>query len=433
MHRKQFDRGLLQFLDRSPTPFHAVANLRAALEAVGFAVLDETRAWRLKRGGRYVVVRNGSSLVAFTLGRRAPATTGLRMVGAHSDSPCLKLTPKPAINAHGYWQVGVEVYGGALLNPWFDRDLSLAGRVTVRRGDGALVSRLIDFETPIACVPSLAIHLDRDANDKRNINPQTHLPPVLMLDDGKGFDLERELLERLVAAEPALGGARVMDFELALYDTQRARRVGLRGEFIAAARLDNLLSCYTGLQALVEADGPGAQLLVCNDHEEVGSESTAGARGTLLRSVLERVAGNGEALARMIARSMLVSTDNAHGVHPNFPDRHDGKHGPRLNGGPVIKVNAGQAYASNSETAAVFRHACEQAGVPTQPFVSRADMRCGSTIGPLTATTLGVRTVDVGVATFAMHSVRELAGHEDGWLLYRALRAFYESQILVAD
>lgn len=433
MHRKQFDRGLLQFLDRSPTPFHAVANLRAALEAVGFAVLDETRAWRLKRGGRYVVVRNGSSLVAFTLDRRAPAATGLRMVGAHSDSPCLKLKPKPAMNAHGYWQLGVEVYGGALLNPWFDRDLSLAGRVTVRRGDGALVSRLIDFETPIACVPSLAIHLDRDANDKRNINPQTHLPPVLMLDDGTGFDLERELLERLAAAEPALRGARVMDFELALYDTQRARRVGLRGEFIAAARLDNLLSCYTGLQALVEADGRGAHLLVCNDHEEVGSGSTAGARGTLLRSVLERVAGNGEALARMIARSMLVSTDNAHGVHPNFPDRHDGKHGPRLNGGPVIKVNAGQAYASNSETAALFRHACEQAGVATQHFVSRADMRCGSTIGPLTATTLGVRTVDVGVATFAMHSVRELAGHEDAWLLYRALRAFYESQVLVAD
>ncbi|MCC7414015.1 MAG: M18 family aminopeptidase [Gammaproteobacteria bacterium] len=426
MRNETFNRGLLQFLDGSPTPFHAVANLRAALAAAGFRELVETAVWKLAGGGRYFVTRNGSAIIAFTLARRAATARGLRIVGAHTDSPCLKVKPRPEIEAKGYWQAGVEVYGGALLNPWFDRDLSLAGRVTLRTAEGTLENRLVDFGTPIATIPSLAIHLDREANDNRAINKQTYLPPVLALAGSGTLDLRQEVLTRLAAGEPALAGAEILDAELAFYDSQKAAHVGLRREFIASARLDNLLSCYTGLEALLTARPVGVQMLVCNDHEEVGSASAAGARGTFVRSVVERIAGTGEACTRAIAASVFVSTDNAHGVHPNFPDRHDPNHGPLLNGGPAIKVNAGQAYASNSETVAVFRHACALAGVPVQSFVSRGDVRCGSTIGPHTASILGVRTVDVGVPTFAMHSIRELAGSDDAFLLHRALRTFYE-------
>ncbi len=423
--KAQFNQGLLAFLDHSPTPFHAVATLRAALVAAGWQALDETRAWKLRAGGRYFVTRNGSSLAAFALGDDAPAETGLRMVGAHTDSPCLRLKPRPEVQSQGYWQAGVEVYGGALLNPWFDRDLSLAGRVTLRTASGRLVSRLVDFRDPIAILPSLAIHLDREANDKRSINKQLHLPPVLCLAGGEELDLRAEVLARLAAREPALARATVLDFELSFYDVQPAAHIGLRGEFIASARLDNLLSCWTGLQALLAAPVAGNPLLVCNDHEEVGSQSAAGAKGTFLKSIVERIAGSGESLARAASSSILVSTDNAHGIHPNHADRHDGRHGPLLNGGPAIKVNSSQSYASNSESAAVFRHACEQADVPYQSFVARGDVPCGSTIGPITAAALGVRTVDVGVPTFAMHSIRELAGADDGWYLYRALVALH--------
>lgn len=425
MSQQEFNRGLCKFLDGSPTPFHAVSNLSATLLASGFRPLDESAAWKLKPGNGYFVTRNGSSLITFRVGKQSPVTTGLRLVGAHTDSPCLKVKPSPEIKSHGYWQLGVEVYGGALLNPWFDRDLSLAGRVTLRQASGALLNRLIDFETAVACIPSLAIHLDRQANESRTINKQTYLPALVACAEGQDFSLKQAILERLAGTEPELEDAEVLDFELSFYDLQRAAQVGLRQEFIAAARLDNLLSCYCGLRALVDAETGGNQVLVCNDHEEVGSGSTVGARGTFLRSVVERLTGSGEDYSRAIANSLLVSTDNAHGVHPNFPERHDGNHGPLLNGGPAIKVNHNQSYASNSETVGIFKDVCARAKVKTQTFVTRGDMPCGSTIGPLTATTLGVRTVDVGVPTFAMHSIRELAGSADAAALHRALVEFY--------
>ncbi len=424
MDQTAFNTGLLAYLDGSPTPFHAVVRARELLDAAGFRALDERDAWQLEAGGRYYVTRNGSALIAFVLGAAALAQAGVRMVGAHTDSPCLKIKPRPELKSQGYWQLGIEVYGGALLNPWFDRDLGLAGRLTLREADGRVASRLIDLREPLAVVPSLAIHLDREANDKRSINKQTHLPAVIArvqtADDA--FDLRQELLARLAVDEPELMQASLLDYELAFYDLQPAACVGWKREFIASARLDNLLSCYTALQAICHCPSAEEHLLVVlNDHEEVGSGSAAGARGTFLRSVLERLSGGGETQARAMARSLLVSTDNAHGVHPNYADRHDANHGPVLNGGPVLKINHNQSYASNSETAAVFREACARAGVPLQVFVSRGDMGCGSTIGPLTATALGVRTVDVGAPTFAMHSIRELAGRDDAWSLLQAL------------
>jgi len=416
---------LLAFLGGSPSPFHAVERMVEAFAAAGFVPLDEGAPWRLEPGGRYTVTRNGSSLIAFQLGQDAPLTRGLRLVGAHTDSPCLKIKPQPDITRHGYRQLGVEIYGSALLATWFDRDLSLAGRVSFARADGRLDSALVDFEQPLAFIPSLAIHLNRDVHVNRTMNAQAELVPLLgQGDDGPG-DL-RELLRRRVAQTLA-GSApeTVLDFDLVLYDTCAPARVGLDGAFIASARLDNLLSCFAGMRALIEAPRASHSVLVCNDHEEVGSQSAAGAQGTFLESVLARIAPDPETRARMVHHSMLVSTDNAHGVHPNYPDKHDEQHRPVLNGGPVIKVNASQRYASTALTAAAFRHACMQAGIPVQTFVSRNDIPCGSTIGPITAARTGIPTLDVGVATFAMHSARELAGARDPGHLLRALLAFY--------
>lgn len=419
-----FNEGLLAFLRRATTPFHAVATLAEALEEAGYSALPEDRSWSLVPGGRYYVTRNGSSLVAFRLGEER--TAGLRMVGAHTDSPCLMVKPNPDLTRHGCYQLGVEVYGGALLNPWFDRDLSLAGRVSYSRRDGVLATALVDLREPVAVIPSLAIHLDREANSSRSVNPQTDILPLLCLPgEGEEPALRTLLAEHLRGL--GLDPLEVLDYELNLYDTQPPAQVGLKGEFITSARLDNLLSCYTGLRALLESDGQQPALLVCNDHEEVGSVSAAGAQGPFLRSVLQRVAGDAEGYACLVDRSMLISADNAHAVHPNFPDRHDGNHGPRLGGGPVIKLNVNQRYASNSETSALFRQLAGQVGVPVQSFVTRTDMACGSTIGPLTAAEVGVRTLDVGVPTYAMHSIRETAGSEDALALCRVLRAFYEA------
>jgi len=426
MNNDLLNTGLTDFIQHSPTPFHATDNLRRQLLDAGFTELHEADRWQTQTGGRYFVTRNESSIIAFTLGGQSPADGGLRMVGAHTDSPCLRIKPQPESLQQGYYQLGVEVYGGALLNPWFDRDLSIAGRLSYRDSRQQLHNVLIDFERPVAVIPSLAIHLDRDVNKSRSINAQTHLPPILMQSDDASPASFRQLLKETACEQhEGLDIDEVLEFELSLYDCQRPARVGLNGEFIAAARLDNLLSCFIALRALLDSDDSQSKLLVCNDHEEVGSASASGADGPFLKSVLQRLCPEPETLARCIERSWMISADNAHGIHPNYADKHDARHGPLLNHGPVIKTNASQRYATNSETAALFRLLCEQVDVPVQSFVVRSDMACGSTIGPITASNIGVRTLDIGVPTFAMHSIRELAGSRDTDYLYRALGAFF--------
>ena len=435
MQHVDFIDGMLEFIQASPTPFHACANIASLLKANGFAELSEADDWSLtadgSNNGRYFVTRNDSSIIAFSVNADAEKN-GFHMVGAHTDSPCLKVKPNPEMINNGYLQFGVEVYGGALLNPWFDRDLSLAGRISYLDQADELHDVLIDFEQAIAVIPSLAIHLDREANEKRSINKQTQLPPVVMklpqeLIESKDNkpDLRAILLDLLNKNYQELAAARVLDYELSFYDVQAPAVIGLHRDFIASARLDNLLSCYTGVRALLDEDNSRNCLLVCNDHEEVGSMSACGAQGPFLSSVLQRLCPNPEQLARTVDRSLLISADNAHGIHPNYADKHDSNHGPVLNEGPVIKVNANQRYATNSSTSSRFRQLCQKADVPVQVFVTRSDMACGSTIGPITASELGVDTIDVGVPTFAMHSIRELAGCWDGFYLYRALREFY--------
>jgi aspartyl aminopeptidase len=430
MQDENFVNGLLDFIKCSPTPFHAVQTMVDKLQAAGFQCLDEKDAWPQElSSGRYYVVRNDSSIIAFQLSTPLE-TSGLRMVGAHTDSPCLKVKPNPEIIKNHYLQLGVEIYGGVLLNPWFDRDLSLAGRVSYLDQQQELKHSLVNLEKAIAIIPSLAIHLDREVNQSRSINAQTDIPPILMKLPEKDVELKADfntILRQIVnAQDPAANAERIMDYELSFYDVQPPAVIGLHDDFIAGARLDNLLSCYTGLMALLE-DNSQSTLLICNDHEEVGSMSAAGAQGTFLKSVLERLSGSDERYARIVANSTMISADNAHGIHPNYADKHDSNHGPIINNGPVIKINANQRYASNSETAAYFRYLCERADVPVQSYVVRSDMACGSTIGPITASGIGVKTVDVGVPTFAMHSIRELAGRWDAFYLYRVLHSFFNN------
>lgn len=425
----EFNQQLLQFLQASPTAFHATQIMANLLKTAGFEALNETDAWNLQAGKRYYVTRNDSSIIAFVYGKKSLLDTGIRMLGAHTDSPCLKVKPQPELQRKGYFQIGVEVYGGALLAPWFDRDLSLAGRVTYKTADNKISSALIDFKSPVANIPSLAIHLDREVNNARSINPQKDIVPVLLQlapEQPLAPSFKNILLTQLKQQNSNLDVSQVLDYEISLYDTQAPSLIGLQQDFIASARLDNLLSCYVGLQAILDADDNVSSLLICSDHEEVGSTSCCGAKGPMLQQFLERLIPESETRIRIIERSFLISADNAHGVHPNFADKHDENHGPLLNRGPVVKINANQRYATTSETSGFFYLLCDQAQVPVQAFVARTDMGCGSTIGPIVSSEVGVKTIDVGVPTFGMHSIRETAGVKDAHYLYRVARVFYQ-------
>ena len=415
---------LMAFLKEAVTPFHAVSAMESRLTAAGFREVTQFDGQDMEPGQGYFLTRQGSSLVALRTGEGSPKE-GLRLVGAHTDSPNLSIKPNPVKGRDGCVQLGVDVYGGALLNPWFDRDLAMAGRVTVLTAHECLESVLFDSMRPVAIVPSLAIHLDREANNQRTVNPQKDVVPVVMLGDPAAFDLKKWLVEQLAERDPRWQGSRVMDYELSLYDTQAPGLVGIDNALIASARLDNLLSCFAGLSALIDADDAQWSMLVATDHEEVGSASTVGAQGPMLMDALSGLVSETQHNSRLRLQSWMLSVDNAHAVHPNYADRHDEQHGPKLGQGPVIKVNRNQRYATNADGAARLRLLAERAGVDIQSFVMRADLACGSTIGPITATETGIPTTDLGVPTLAMHSIRELASAADLPQLTALLRAFY--------
>ena len=422
-----FIEQLRQFLDASPTPYHAVDNMAVTLAKAGYQALALDSDWSSLAAGKYYLTCDGGAIIAFHLPPNYDlAKQGIHIVGAHTDSPCLKVKPNADIYQHGVLQLGVEVYGGMLLNPWFDRDLSIAGRVHYLDKKAQLQQRLIDFSRPIATIPSLAIHLDRQANDQRTVNPQQHMAPVLMQCEKDAACFNDVLLKILQGYDSDI--TQIVSYDLSFYDYQTAAIVGLTDDYISSARLDNLLSCYVGLQAILQSQSNQASLLVCYDHEEVGSVSPSGAQGPLLSSVLKRLCGNESDFYRMIEQSMCISVDNAHAIHPNYADKHDAYHGPMINAGPVIKLNANQRYASSSATAAYFSQLCASVQVPVQQFVMRNDMRCGSTIGPITAGELGIKTVDVGLPSWGMHSIREHAGTRDSWLLFKVLQQFYANE-----
>lgn len=418
MEKEDFNEGLLGFLDASPMPFHAAQNMSMMFENAGFKKLDEKEKWNLEEGSKYYVTRNDSSVIAFTYPKQ---NKNYVMVGAHTDSPNLKLKPNPVIKEHGVVKFGVEPYGGLLLNPWFDRDLSIAGRISYLNSEDKVVDALIDAKKAIAIIPSLAIHLDDTANKDRTVNKQTDISPVLTTNDD--FELD-EFLKWQLSKIGVLDVKELYANELSFYDTQNASFVGLHDDFIASARLDNLLSCYVGMLSICSVDESKPMLFIASDHEEVGSESTSGAGGSFLENTLRRMYSDYDEYMNMIRSSIMISADNAHALHPNYPSKHDKEHAPKINAGVVIKVNANQRYASNSTTISRFMNTASELDEKLQNFVTRSDMGCGSTIGPITATRLGIDTLDVGLPTFAMHSIRELCGSDDAHSLYKILVAF---------
>jgi len=421
---------LLDFIDASPSPWHAVATTTARLDAQGFVRLEEGERWQLSAGGRYYVVRGGSSIIAFVLGQQALSEVGLRMVGAHTDSPGLRVKPQPAQGGDGLVRLGVEVYGGPILATFTDRDLSLAGRVHVRSGQG-IEARLLRFAEPLVRLPNLAIHMNREVNEQGlKLHKQNELPLIFGM-AGEGVEAAEQFRGQLAAAL-GIAASDVLTWELAAYDTQKGSFWGAAQEFIADSQLDNLASCHAALTALLAVPAPQAtSLCAFFDHEEVGSESAAGAGGSFVSDVLARIVAHEQldedARRCMLAKSFFISADMAHAYHPNFPAAYEPCHKVAVNAGPVIKSNANQRYSTGADTAARFIMLCEQAGVPYQQYAHRTDLGCGSTIGPIVASRLGVPSVDVGSPMWAMHSVRESAGVLDHGYMIAVLQAAFSS------
>ncbi|MFI1293180.1 M18 family aminopeptidase [Streptomyces sp. NPDC020792] len=427
---QRFDRGhtddLMSFLAASPSPYHAVANTAERLEKAGFRQVCETDAWDGTAGGKYVL--RGGAIVAWYVPESAAPHTPFRIVGAHTDSPNLRVKPLPDTGAHGWRQVAVEIYGGPLMNSWLDRDLGLAGRLTLRDGS----TRLVNVDRPLLRVPQLAIHLDRQVSaEGLKLDKQRHLQPVW----GLGDDVRDGDLIAFLAAEAGLAAGEVAGWDLMTHSVEPPAYLGRDRELMAGPRMDNLLSVHAAAAALAAVTAgtpelPYIPVLAAFDHEENGSQSDTGADGPLLGSVLERSVfargGSFEDRARAFAGTVCLSSDTGHAVHPNYAERHDPTHHPRAGGGPILKVNVNNRYATDGSGRAVWVAACEKAGVPFQSFVSNNSMPCGTTIGPITAARHGIRTVDIGVAILSMHSARELCAADDPFLLANALVAFLE-------
>lgn len=415
---------LADFVVASPSSFHTAGEVARRLDEAGFAAQDELLAWSAAPGGHYLL-RDGA-VMAWWVPRDAGPTTPFRVLGAHTDSPSFKLKPRPALQSAGWQQVGVEVYGGPLINSWLDRDLGLAGRVCAVDG----TERLIQTGA-VMRIPQLAIHLDRQVNDAGlQLDKQRHTQPIWSAADvGLVPDVLSHITDLAELSVEQIGG-----YDLLAYDTQRPAVIGSAGEFLASGRLDNLSSVHAGVQALLAAAAEGGaaiMVLAAFDHEEIGSGSRSGAAGPILEDVIRRtnaaLGGGVDEHARAIAASYCLSADAGHAVHPNYPERHDPANHPILGGGPLLKINANQRYSTDAPGSALWRRCCAAAGVPTQEFVSNNQLPCGSTIGPLTATRIGLSTIDVGIPLLSMHSARELCGLGDPHALSRAATEFFQS------
>lgn len=429
---------LFEFIEASPSPFHAAAAAVDRLAAAGFAEAARTDPWERPDLESGVAVRDGGTVVAVRADADVdPDRLRFSVIGAHTDSPNLRLRPRPDSSTLGYRQLGVEVYGGALLNSWLDRDLGLSGRVAVHDGtesdaDGGSGGRAHPITVLWRCdrallrVPQLAIHLDRDVNDGLKLDRQQHMTPVWGLGDptANGF-------RHFLAAELGVEPGAVLSWDVMVHDLTPPARLGCDGEMYAAGRIDNLASCHAAVEALAGLSAVpdnAAAVVVLFDHEEIGSDSATGAGSPILADALEHVAAalgaDRSQYLRAVARSLCVSADGAHAAHPNYPERHDPGHMPMLNGGPVIKSNVNVRYATDARTSARFATACNTAGVPHQVYSHRGNLACGSTIGPITASRLGMSVVDVGSPMLSMHSARELGGSDDPAMLTAALGAF---------
>lgn len=430
MENLKYAQRLIDFLYDSPTAFHAVDNVKKSLEENGFNEVREEEKWNLEKGGKYYTTKNGSALVAFTVGKGEVEEEGFKIVGAHTDSPTFRIKPNcEIIGENNYIKLNTEVYGGLIRSTWMDRPLAIAGRV-VLKGENPLYPRiqLVNINRPILIIPSLAIHMNREVNAGVELNPQKDTLPLLAM---VTEHLEKEnVLINTLAKEMNVSKDEIIDFDLFLYEFEKGSIVGLNNEFISASRLDDLQMVHAGIEALIKAPiTSGVNVMVCFDNEEVGSSTKQGADSDMLANILERIVlclGKGrEEFFRALGKSFIISADNAHAVHPNSPEKADPTNRPIINKGPVIKINANCAYTSDADSSSVYEVICKEAGVPVQKFVNRSDARGGSTIGPISSTHLNIRSVDIGNPTLAMHSIRELAGVEDHTYVTKSLVKFF--------
>ncbi|XP_010930126.1 probable aspartyl aminopeptidase [Elaeis guineensis] len=453
---------LVDFLNASPTAFHAVDEAKKRLKQARFNQISEREDWVLESGKKYFFTRNYSTIVAFAIGKKYVAGNGFHIIGAHTDSPCLKVKPISKVTKGGYLEVGVQTYGGGLWHTWFDRDLTLAGRVMIKEvkdGSVSYLHKLVRIEEPIMRIPTLAIHLDRGVSEGFKVNTHNHLVPVLATsikgeiqklagengpvesNEKRNIDKKKHhpVLLQLIANQACCEPDEICDFELQVCDTQPSLVGGAMKEFVFSGRLDNLCMSFCSLQALIEStsaessldDESGVRMVALFDHEEVGSNSAQGAGSPAMLDALSRItksfnSSDSNLLEKAIQRSFLVSADMAHALHPNYMDKHEENHQPKLHGGLVIKHNANQRYATNAITSFIFREIAERHNLPIQDFVVRNDMPCGSTIGPILASGVGIRTVDVGAPQLSMHSIREMCAVDDAKHSFEHFKAYFD-------
>ncbi|TIA78469.1 hypothetical protein E3P98_03829 [Wallemia ichthyophaga] len=461
MIQKKAAERFCQYVNSSTDPFHATHSAVQQLERAGFKKLSEHASWngQLQAGSKYYFTRNQSSVIAFTLGAKYNGSGGLSVIGAHTDSPNLRVKPVSNRVAQAYLQVKCETYGGGIWHTWFDRDLGISGRVIVQESESSpkFISRLVKIDKPILRIPSLAIHLDREVNPFK-FNAETHLTPILglvneqlnsaeavdamksqHLYDSHPVEKHHPIMLKAIAKELNVEVSQIQDFELNLFDTQKATLGGINDDFIYSSRQDNLLSCFAGVEALVESsknleNDDRVSCLCLFDHEEVGSASTSGADGSLLPDLIHRLSSDlsksnhaKASFEEITARSYIISADMAHAVHPNYAEKHDDLLRPKMGGGVVVKTNVKQRYATNSITSFLLSRLAEIAKVPLQHFSVRNDIPCGSTIAPMLASKTGIQTVDIGLPQLAMHSIREVSGSEDTQHLINLFTSFYEN------
>lgn len=426
---------LLSFIDNSPSPWHACNKVATELEQAGYQQLHEHESWKLEQNHGYYVIRDDSSIIAFKTGNQPLQETGFRCIGAHVDSPTLRVKPNPIEEKNGINRIGVETYGGAILATFTDRDLSLAGRVVYKDDNNWLGCRsvLVDLEEPIVRIPNLAIHMNREVNEKGLIlDKQTELPLIL---GNISSELPNEdRFKQLLTEKSGIKTEDIISWELCTYDTQKASLYGIDKEFFASRQIDNLASCHAAVSALITSKQATATTNICAffDHEEIGSSSIKGADGSFISDILQRIANsmgcNDEEYRIALALSFIISADMSHAYHPNFPQFYDDSHKIMVNAGPAIKINANQRYTSTAVTEAFFIRLCEAANVPYQKYVHRTNLPCGSTIGPMVSAQLGIKSVDIGNPMWSMHSIRESAGVLDHNYLIQVFEQYFSGK-----
>ena len=422
---------LIDFINASPSSYHVVRNIKAALIKNGFTELKAEDKWDLRSENKYFISKNESALVAFITGKRKIEENGFKIIAAHTDSPSIKIKPNPEISVNNkYLKFNTEIYGGATLATWFDRPLSIAGRISLLSDDTLNpVSKYVNIKQPFCIIPNLAIHLNRAINDGLKIeNQKMMLPLVSVVNEQFNKD---NFLNNIIASELKIDAKKIIDFDLNLYDFEPGRLMGLDNEFISSGKLDDLAMVHSGIQALIDSKPTEAtQVMVCVDNEEVGSMSKQGAGSPFLRNLLQRITyqfkNDVESFYRALSRSFMISADMAHALHPNFAEKHDPVNLPIINKGPVIKINANQKYTTDSDSSAVYEMLCKNSGVPVQRFVNHSDIKGGGTLGAISTTQLDIRSVDIGNPMLAMHSIRELGGVDDHFWVMKSFLEFYK-------